>query len=76
MFQLYDHGNNVWEICSEKQGSFKSGFELVIRKAINWGIPFRELEMAVESMLRNDDDYADFGIYKTFLFSTKTRKAS
>lgn len=76
MIQLYDLGNDIWEISCEKYGTFKSSSALVFRKAINWGIPYSELEYAIESLLKNNDDYADFGINKTFLFSSKIRKVS
>ncbi len=71
MIQLYDLGNDIWEIHSEKYGIFKSSSALVFRKAIRWGIRYSDLEYAIDSMLKNDHDYADFGMYNTFIFSAK-----
>lgn len=74
MIQLYDLGNGMMEISSEKFGTFKSTANLVLRTAIRWGIPYSELEYAIDCMLKNDHDYADFGFRKTFIFSAKRGK--
>ena len=61
MIQLYDLGNGVMEISCEKYGTYRNGADLVLRKAIKWGIPFKELEYAIDCMLKLDHDYADLG---------------
>jgi hypothetical protein len=72
-YQLFNLGSH-WELHSST-GVFKGDLKKVCTYAvIQLGFPFRELEVAVEYMEKELHDGAEFGIYKSFMFTFDRRE--
>lgn len=71
-FRIRDLKNGLYQIhfydgSVALEGGLEAMFRIILKKNIAWA----ELEEAVLEMNRNDDDYAEFGMLGTFLFSAK-----
>lgn len=71
-YQLFNLGSH-WEMHSST-GVFKGDLKTVCTYAVaNLGFRFNELEIAVHFMEKELHDGAEFGIYKSFIFTFDRR---
>lgn len=67
-YKLIDLGR-CWEFYSPK-GVFRGNFKQVCTFAVtNFGFSLDEFEIAVQEMEKHFQNGAEFGIYKTFMFT-------
>lgn len=63
---------NSFEILDEDEKCFCSGALTKISTYLRWaGVPSSEIDVAVQDMIRDGNNYAEFGIWKgSYIFST------
>jgi len=59
----------LYEIHSKYDGAFEGDINSITQKAIEMGLSQHELTMAYETMNKNKDLVAEFGIRGTFMYS-------
>jgi len=62
--------NNKYQLETPR-GKFEGDFKSIIKLAVNLGIEFAELEIAVENFIQNDHNEAHFGMLGTFIYTQK-----
>jgi len=73
-FNIIELANNVWSLQYDDGKSFTGTFKEVVLFSITaHGIKLSEIELAVQTMIKEGHDVAHFGIWGTFMFSF-TRK--
>lgn len=71
-YQLYDHGS-YYELHSPF-GIYRGNLSQVTNHAvIELGFEFKEIELGVLELERNFDDLAEFGVMRTFMYTTSRR---
>lgn len=68
---LRDLKNGLYQIHSAKHGAFKGALNSTFWEAVKWGVEAKELNYAVKHLAESGDDYADFGVFGSFIFSSK-----
>lgn len=61
----------MYQLLAAKGNSYEGTLYSITKKAMELGIEQSELIMAYETMAKNEDTVADFGINGTFMYSTK-----
>ena len=74
MFRLRDLKNGFFQIHKQGGPAFEGTPRLLFDKAVMLGIKPQELAYAVQELQKKDDDYAEFGINGTFIFTKKDKK--
>ncbi len=76
--RLRDLKNGLYQIHSTKHGAFEGTLNPIFWEAVKWGVEAKELNYAVKHLNESGDDYADFGVFGSFMFSSKdsTKKVS
>lgn len=69
MYRLYDLGDK-WQIHSSDFGAMEGSFrQIVSYMAIELGLSYDEIELAVVDMCKRGNNGAEFGVFKKFIFS-------
>jgi len=68
MYQIYSK-NDQWVFSQKGVVKFEGSLKDIVKSAIVYGIEFNELEIAVDTMIKNDHNAAEFGMFKSFIFS-------
>jgi hypothetical protein len=72
MFRLRDLKNGLYQIHSEKHGKAYEGTpKLLFLTAVQLGIRQRDLVLAVRTLQKNNDDYAEFSDSGSLLYTKK-----
>ena len=74
MYRLRDLKDGMYQIHSKKQGAMEGPLQPIFRQAIEWGVVPKDLIYAIRHLKSSGDDYADFGIFGSFIFSMKDKK--
>lgn len=76
-FNLVEVADNMWFIQPIGGISFGGTFsEVVLVSIYKYGFKMKEIEEAVKVMLELGHDSAHFGVYRTFIFSSKWTKTT
>jgi len=60
-----------YEIHSQDSGAFRGSLLQVMKKAIDIGVIYDELRVAMQEMNKLNHNSADFGIFGKFIFTNK-----
>ena len=79
-YKLYDRGNGLWQMQTPN-GIFSGSLRMVCKYAVlRLGFQIKELEIGVIEMEKHFHNAAEYGIYKSFMWSydleEKNEKAS
>lgn len=74
--RLKDLKNGLYQIHSSKHGAFEGALNPIFWEAVSWGVETKELNYAVKHLAESGDDYADFGVFGSFMFSGRNKKVS
>lgn len=74
--RLRDLKNGTYQLHSKKHGALEGDLHPVFWEAVNWGVSASELTHAIEELTKKGDDYAEFGMLGSFLFTAKNEAAN
>lgn len=74
MYELIDLGYE-WQLVTSKYGTFRGTF-LKLSCLMVYKLDFKpdEIDVAIQDMCQTGNDRAQFGIWKTFVFSYNSKK--
>lgn len=68
-YDLYEVQTDSW-VLSDRIGGYCTGtFKNVVKGAILMGFEMKEIEIAVEEMIKHGHDASHFGMYKGFIYT-------
>lgn len=76
MYRLRDLKNGLWQIHVSNGPAYEGTFSKIYRECVRLGLPHKEIEDAVVELRNNEDDYAEFGVFGTFMFTMRDKKAA
>ena len=68
-FNLHMIELNTWVFDDHSGVLFDGKFRNVVEHMVDHGFPLHEVELAMNEILKNNHDSANFGMYKSFIFS-------
>jgi hypothetical protein len=73
-YRLRDLKNGQYQIHQQNGQAFEGTWELIDLMAQEMGVDPLSLVIARKELTDNNDDYAEFGIYGTFLFTRRNEE--
>lgn len=73
MFRLKNLKNGFYEIHKSGGPAFQGTPKLIFEKAIELGVHREDLTHAVNELTVKNDDYAEFGMFGRFIFTSKNK---
>lgn len=74
MYRLRDLKNGMYQIHVLDGQAFEGPVRPIFLKCVALGLKPAEVEEAILDMTRLNHDYAEFGVFKTYIFSAKDDK--
>lgn len=74
MYRLRDLKNGKYQIHAMDGAAYEGDVRPIFKKCIELGLNPAEVEEAILDMKRQNHDYAEFGVFKTYIFSAKNDK--
>lgn len=74
MIKLTKVSPNYWLVIRKNKSYKIESIEKLFVYLLAFGIKFKEIETALLELEKNLHDYAEFGVYKKFVFSMKLDK--
>lgn len=74
MYRVRSLKNGTFQFHMQNGPAFVGSRLAITTTAVDFGVDADELEFALAEMVKLDHDYAEFGIYGTFLFSDYDKK--
>lgn len=73
-YNIFELSNNVWCLQFSEGKSFTGTFkEVILHAVVGHGIKLQEIEVAVQTMIKDGHDAAHFGMWGTFMYSFKRK---
>lgn len=74
MYRLRDLKNGDYEFHTHEGKAYRGSKEAVFTLAMEHGIPLKELKIAEQELSFYDHDRAEFGVFRSFLYTAKDKR--
>lgn len=68
-YKLLDKGNNIYQLIGNKVNFTGSVNQIKNFAVLTLGFELKEIEFGLDSIIANMHDVAEFGIFKSFIYS-------
>lgn len=76
MYRLRDLKNGKFQIHVNNGPAYEGTLKQILRECKRFRMNLDEVEIAIMELHRLDDDYAEFGIFGSFMFTMRDEKAA
>lgn len=75
MYKLQMISLDKWAVIRKNKKPYIGSMDQVISYSVKaLGIPFQEIDIAIEEIIEHGDDTAEFGIMRSFLYTFNSKK--
>lgn len=64
----------LFQIHMKGRQSYEGSPQLIFQQAVKYGLNPSEVSLAMDLLVRNQDDYAEFGIFGSLIYTTKDER--
>lgn len=76
MYRLRDLKNGSYQIHVANGTAFEGSLKAIVKKCVELRLRLPEVQEAIIELHRLNHDYAEFGVFGTFMYTMQDRKAA